>query len=184
MTDGGDLPEHLARLWRVPPEPRLGRPATLDIERIVRAVATRADHEGLASVALAKVAGTLGATKMSLYRHLGSKAELLDLMADLVAGPPPDLGAVPASDWRGGVRQWAAAYRAIFGGHPWLTELRPTTPPRARTPLPGWRRCSRHCAAGAWGGRPRWGYSTSSAAMSARPASWRARSARPATRPE
>ncbi|MEV0663131.1 TetR/AcrR family transcriptional regulator C-terminal domain-containing protein [Actinomadura luteofluorescens] len=69
---------------------------------------------------LPKVAKSLGFTGMSLYRHVGSKDELLTLMTDAALGVPPDLG---SADWRGGLRAWAFEQRAVFLRRPWLTRV-------------------------------------------------------------
>lgn len=121
------MPAALARLWRLPAQPRLGRPAELDVERVVRTAVELADHAGLAGVTLSKVAKELGFTGMSLYRHVGSKDELLVLMGDLAIGPAPDIGA--GAGWRAGLRQWALALRAVYARRPWLAELPLSGPP-------------------------------------------------------
>ncbi|WIV59901.1 TetR/AcrR family transcriptional regulator [Amycolatopsis nalaikhensis] len=123
-----ELPAALGRLWRRPASPRLGRPAELDVDRVVRAAVELADHGGLDGVTLQKVAQSLGFTKMALYRHVGSKDELFELMADHATGPAPDLPEEP--DWRDGVRRWANAVRARYAEHPWLVEVPLSGPPR------------------------------------------------------
>lgn len=91
------VPVGLARLWRLPTESRLGRPAELDVEQVVRAAVELADRDGLAGVTLAKVAKELGYTTMSLYRHVGSKEELLVLMGDAATGPARTFPPAPRS---------------------------------------------------------------------------------------
>jgi len=130
------MPAELARLWRVPTVPRLGRPAELDVERVVRAAVELADQDGLNSVTLPKVAQELGFTKMSLYRYVGSKDGLFDLMADFANGSAPALDVSPG-DWRAGLRQWAIANREIYTRHPWLAQLPVSGPPRGPNAI-GW----------------------------------------------
>jgi AcrR family transcriptional regulator len=120
------LPPALSRLWRLRPDSKLGRPAELDVERIVRTAVELADREGLAAVTLSRVAKELGFTTMSLYRHVGSKDELYVLMGDLVLETPP---AVETADWRDGLRQWAVAERLLYGVHQWLAQLPISGPP-------------------------------------------------------
>ncbi|MEV0700838.1 TetR/AcrR family transcriptional regulator C-terminal domain-containing protein [Saccharopolyspora sp. NPDC050389] len=127
MTDQ-EVPSDLGRLWRLSTSSRLGRPAELDVDRVVRAAVDLADRDGLDGVTLQKVAQPLGVTKMSLYRHVGSKDELFELMADHAAGPAPDLDA--NLGWRDGVRQWASAIRARYAEHPWMTDVPTSGPPR------------------------------------------------------
>jgi AcrR family transcriptional regulator len=122
----GEVSPELARLWRLSSGSRLGRPAELDVDRIVRAAVELADREGLAAVTLSRVAKELDCTTMALYRHVGSKDELFLLMGDLAAGAPP---AVDAAGWRDGLRQWALAERAVHARHAWLAHLPFPGPP-------------------------------------------------------
>ncbi|MFC7743002.1 TetR/AcrR family transcriptional regulator [Nocardiopsis composta] len=109
-----EVPPELGRLWRVPTAARLGRPAALDVDRIVRTAVDLADRDGLAGVTLAKVAKELGFTAMSLYRHVGSKDELFALMQDQIGDPAPDIDTPPGSGARG-APVGAGAARALRG---------------------------------------------------------------------
>ncbi|WP_330182428.1 TetR/AcrR family transcriptional regulator [Nocardia sp. NBC_01503] len=84
------MPDDLVRLWRLRAGPRLGRPAELDIDRVVDTAVRLADESGLAGATLPKIAAALSVTPMSLYRHIGSKEELVGLMVDAALGPAPD----------------------------------------------------------------------------------------------
>lgn len=123
-----EVPADLRRLWRLPTSSRLGRTAELDVDTVVRAAVELADRDGADGVTLQKVAQALGFTKMSLYRHVGSKDELFELMVDHAQGPAPDLGA--DLGWRDGVRRWVAAIRARYAEHPWLIDIPMSGPPR------------------------------------------------------
>ncbi|WP_340686248.1 TetR/AcrR family transcriptional regulator [Amycolatopsis coloradensis] len=127
MTDEGDAPATLMRLWRRAERPTRGRPSVLGIDSVVAAAVDLADREGVANVTLASVAKDLGVTKMSLYRHIGSKAELLELMADFAIGDPPTVE--PAGDWRAELTTLAEANRDVLMKHPWLVELPLAGPP-------------------------------------------------------
>jgi AcrR family transcriptional regulator len=127
MTSEDFVPAALRRLWRVSEPSRLGRRPTLDIDQVVTTAVEIADRDGLAGVTLPKVAQVLGFTGMSLYRHVGSKDELLALMADFALGPPPRDPA--PDDWREGLRAWAFAQRAVFQRRPWLTHVPTSGPP-------------------------------------------------------
>ncbi|MQY05876.1 TetR/AcrR family transcriptional regulator [Actinomadura macrotermitis] len=126
MTSEDRVPAPLRRLWRIPEASRLGRPATLDVDLVVATAVAAADGEGLDGVTLPKIGKRLGVTGMSLYRHIGSKDELLTLMADHALGAPPGLD---AADWREGLRAWARALRAVFRRRPWMTHLPISGPP-------------------------------------------------------
>ncbi|MEU8111446.1 TetR/AcrR family transcriptional regulator [Micromonospora sp. NPDC048947] len=126
MTSDDFVPAPLRRLWGMSEPSRLGRPASLDVKVVVAAAVGIADSDGLDGVTLPKVAKSLGFTSMSLYRHVGSKDELLTLMADAALGPPP---AIAAPDWREGLRSWASAHRAVLQRRPWLTRVPVAGPP-------------------------------------------------------
>lgn len=126
MTSEDFVPASLRRLWGMSESSRLGRPAALDVDRVVAAAVEIADRDGLGGVTLPKVAKSLGFTSMSLYRYVGSKDELLTLMADSALGTPPDMD---TDDWREGLRSWAFAQRAVFQRRPWLTRVPASGPP-------------------------------------------------------
>lgn len=123
------MPPDLARLWRIASESRLGRPAKLDVGRVVDAAVALADGEGLGAATLPRVAEALGVTKMSLYRHVGSKDELLVLMQDAAAGPVPEYldGTGP---WRERLRLWATEHASVLERHPWLAASPVSGPPK------------------------------------------------------
>lgn len=130
MTDA-ELPEDLARLWRRPTGSgsRLGRPAALDVERVVRTAVAMADEHGLAGVTLPKIGETLGVTGMSLYRYVGSKDELLILMGDSAfAVEYIDAGAT--GSWSEGLERWARGLWRAYQAHRWLADLPTSSPPR------------------------------------------------------
>ncbi|MFF2551992.1 TetR/AcrR family transcriptional regulator [Nocardia sp. NPDC058058] len=152
------MPDDLARLWRLRTGPRLGRPAELDIDRVVDTAVRLADEGGLAAATLPKIAAALAVTPMSLYRHIGSKDELIGLMADAAMGPAPGGSStskvtaepnthsvtggtvmrVPESAspaWRPALRAWAVAQSEVFRRRPWLAQLPVTGPPRGPNAL-------------------------------------------------
>lgn len=135
MSESVPVPPGLRRLWGHSARSRLGRPAELDVRRVVRAAVELADRDGLAGVTLPKVAAALGFTSMSLYRHVGSKDELLTLMVDAALGPPPALP--DASCWRTGVRHWAGAERDVYRRRPWLVRVPISGPPSGPNQI-GW----------------------------------------------
>ncbi len=122
-----EVPVELRRLWGHSVASRLGRPAELDVRRVVLAAVELADRDGLSRVSLPRIAGELGCTTMALYRHVGSKDELLTLMQDFAIGEPPKI-VVPEGDWREGLRQWALAELRLNARRPWLARL-PIAPP-------------------------------------------------------
>ncbi|WP_051462946.1 TetR/AcrR family transcriptional regulator [Haloglycomyces albus] len=124
MTE--DIPDGIARLWRIPTESRRGRPARLNVDTVISTAVELADREGIETVTLPKVSDKLGVTKMSLYRYVGSKDELVTLMQDYAYGPAPH---VETDSWKTGLREWVWAQIRLFERHPWLVRLPVTGPP-------------------------------------------------------
>jgi AcrR family transcriptional regulator len=89
----------------------------MTLEGIARAAIAIADTDGLDAVSMQRVAGELSFTKMSLYRYVPGKAELVAVMTDLAMGAPPEPKDQP---WREALTAWAMDLYAIFAKHPWL----------------------------------------------------------------
>jgi len=124
-----DVPVELRRLWGLgAPQQRLGRPAELDLRRVVQTGIKLADRHGLRGASLPNIAKALGHTTMSLYRHVGSKDELLALMRDFAVGTPPEIPAHPG-EWREALRQWATEQRVLYRRRPWLARVPISGPP-------------------------------------------------------
>ncbi|MFC4135370.1 TetR/AcrR family transcriptional regulator [Hamadaea flava] len=119
----------LELLWSARPQPKRGPKPALSTEQIARKGIEIADAEGLAAVSMQRVAADLGYTKMSLYRYVPGKAELVALMADLAIGSPPPL---TGDGWRDRLNAWAQALLPGFAEHPWTIEA--TTGPRILGP--------------------------------------------------
>lgn len=109
----------LELLWgRRPPATR-GPKATLDLDQLSTAGIAIADDLGLEAVSMQAVAGRLGYSKMSLYRHVATKDELLAVMIDAAIGEPPEIRAVRGG-WRRRVEAYAEALWQTWQQHPWL----------------------------------------------------------------
>ncbi|MGH3352735.1 MAG: TetR/AcrR family transcriptional regulator [Nocardioides sp.] len=124
-----DIPAPLRRLWRLPDAPtRVGRPSHLDVDTVVAVAVRLADEGGLDAVTLPRVAADLGVTAMSLYRYVGSKNELLQLMVDAATTPRvPEPN--PDGSWRTGLRECAVALWELFRTRPWLPRVPIETAP-------------------------------------------------------
>jgi len=83
--------------------PTTGPREPLSRERIVAAAIAVLDAEGMAGLTMRRVARELDAGAMSLYRHVASREELLDLVLDELAA------AVPVSTLTGAWREDVAA---------------------------------------------------------------------------
>jgi AcrR family transcriptional regulator len=121
----GTIPPVVARMWGRDTSSRHGPRPSLDVAGIVAAAIAIADADGLAGVRMSSVAAALGVAPMSLYRYVGSKDELLVLMADAAVPDPPAL----AGDWRDYLTVWTRANRDFLIARPWQLELTRRTPP-------------------------------------------------------
>jgi len=122
-------------LWRARSRPTRGPKPALTLDQITDAAIAVADAEGLAAVSMQRVAAELGYTKMSLYRYLPGKAEMVAAMLERALGEPPKLageGAAGAGAGRGAVGVGArgagegpavAAAGAGAGSGGWRAEL-------------------------------------------------------------
>jgi len=126
---GTPLPASLAAVWGVRDRPQKGPRPGLSLEKIVDAAVKVAESEGLAAVSMSRVAATLGASTMSLYRYVTAKDELLELMLDAGVGPPPPHLTEPHDGWREGLSRWAWAVRTTLRAHPWALHLPLSGPP-------------------------------------------------------
>jgi AcrR family transcriptional regulator len=120
-------PTTVELLWGTRQRPKRGPKPSLSLDRILDAAIALVDAEGLAALSMQRLAESLGYTKMSLYRYVPGRAELMALMLDYGLGPPPRLD--PATrppgepPWRTGLRTWAIELRDRYHAHPWSTEL-------------------------------------------------------------
>jgi AcrR family transcriptional regulator len=108
------------------------RATALSRAEIVRAAVAVADAEGPEAISMRRIARELNAGTMSLYWHIGSKDELLDLMTDAIYGeiPAPE----PGVDWRGHLHALACSVRATLHRHMWAAQFmsgRPPTGPKS-----------------------------------------------------
>lgn len=99
----------------------------LSREEIVAAAIAVADAEGPAAISMRRIARELRAGAMSLYWHVASKEELIDLMLDTLEAEirVPE----PTGDWRADLRAMAHRQRAGMLAHPWIVEFVASRPP-------------------------------------------------------
>ena len=122
------LPPGLDLLWGRRERGKRGPRAGLSADAIVAAAMRVADAEGLEAVSMARVAHELGFTTMSLYRHVTSKEELLQLMWNGSALGAESL-VIEGDDWRSRLRAWAIIQRDMLDRHPWITQMPMAAPP-------------------------------------------------------
>ena len=128
------LPPGLDLLWSRRSAGRRGPKPDLSVAAIVQAAIAVADAEGLGAVSMTRVARELGFTAMSLYRHVTSKDELLQLMWNASAQGAEEL-VLDGDGWRPRLRMWAIVQREMLDRHPWITQMPVAAPPMAPNAL-------------------------------------------------
>ncbi|WP_045257333.1 TetR/AcrR family transcriptional regulator [Microbacterium hydrocarbonoxydans] len=92
----------------------------LDRRRVVDAAISLADHDGLDATTMRRLAERLGVTPMALYKHIGSREELIDRMVDrLIEGIP---ASETVDDWRRTLTARILMTRAVVRAHPWAQD--------------------------------------------------------------
>jgi AcrR family transcriptional regulator len=122
MAGGRSAPS----IWMRPERAAVGRPARRSRAEITAAAVDIADREGLDAVSMRRVAADLGTGAASLYRYVGTREELLDLMMDAAGGEYtlPE----PSGHWLADLVAIGEQSRAILRRHPWLAGLVITRP--------------------------------------------------------
>ncbi|MFI2707717.1 TetR/AcrR family transcriptional regulator, partial [Nocardioides sp. CER28] len=109
--------------------PRRGPKPAMSVPAIARVAVALADEEGLDAVSMASVAKRLGFTAMSLYRYVDTKDDLLQVMLDAAYGPVTLPAPEPGDGWRSAATAWARALLDRCRAHPWLVDVRMSSPP-------------------------------------------------------
>ena len=114
-------------IWLRPrPGERAGR---LTREKISAAALSIADAEGFEAVSMRRIAARLGASTMSLYHYVHTKADLVAVMDDALMEEilVPE-GQLPRG-WRAAISAIALRTRDVFARHPWaLLSMRGAPP--------------------------------------------------------
>jgi AcrR family transcriptional regulator len=120
------ISEHIERHRARGAQPR-PRDRGLSREEIVQAAIAVADAEGPDAISMRRIARELRAGAMSLYWHVASKEELIDLMLDSLEA---EIGVPePTGDWQADLRELAHRHRAGLLRHPWVMEYAANRPP-------------------------------------------------------
>ena len=101
---------------REPEQPALSRAA------IVREAIAMLDAEGTEALSMRKLGARLNAGATSLYRHVASKDELMELALDAVAAEIA-VPAIEGKGWRAAARETGGSFRAAALRHPWLASV-------------------------------------------------------------
>jgi AcrR family transcriptional regulator len=94
----------------------------LSREAIVREAIVMLDADGVEALSMRKLGARLNAGATSLYRHVATKDELMELALDEVAGEI-QVPAAGGQDWRSDITEAARSFRATALRHPWLASV-------------------------------------------------------------
>jgi AcrR family transcriptional regulator len=128
-THRAPMPRGVELAWSTSRGTKPGPRPGLSLEQIISTAIEIADEAGLAAVSLARVAISLGCATTSLYRHIRSKDDLVVLMCDTAATPPPDLPTLDPQQWQKSLRDLAWQIFDLYRAHPWTLEAQPSGPP-------------------------------------------------------
>ncbi|MFI8086383.1 TetR/AcrR family transcriptional regulator [Kitasatospora sp. NPDC086009] len=124
MRAGARVAQEPVIVWTRPERGTRG-PAAVHTRAELAEVAVRlADRGGLAAVSMRQVGAELGTGQASLYRYLGSRDDLLDLMTDAVAGEI-GLDVPPTGDPVEDLVALAVRAKDARLRHPWLVDVPP-----------------------------------------------------------
>jgi len=126
--------DELRSVWLRPRRPSRGEPP-LSLTRIVEASVALLDEEGIDRLTMRRLAERLGVAAPSLYGHLDTKEDVIDLAVDAIFGPPP---AGSTGDWRADVSVVVNAWRAALLEHPWAAAVPARRRPAIGPNFLGW----------------------------------------------
>src|SRR6201982_3387654 len=115
-------------LWFSPPDAEHNRPPVLPRDRVVAEALAIISADGAAALSMRALATRLGVVPAALYRHVGSKEQLYDLILDGVLAEV-DCQADPALPWAGQAAALAHRLRAVLEDHPGIAALLKTRHP-------------------------------------------------------
>jgi AcrR family transcriptional regulator len=100
------------------PVSRQGRPPKVNRQEVVDAAVALADEDGLDAVTIRAVAARLGVAPMTLYGHVASAGELVDLVVSATIAGAVAKQPKRASDGRGALQDFAHGLRGLLLEHP------------------------------------------------------------------
>jgi AcrR family transcriptional regulator len=115
----GSKQKPLPSVW-ARPQSGAEQPA-LNRESIVREAIAMLDADGIEALSMRKLGARLNAGATSLYRHVATKDELMELAVDAIVAELPIPHADP--DWRGAAEEAAHAFRGWLLRHPWTMSV-------------------------------------------------------------
>jgi hypothetical protein len=89
--------------------------------KILRAAVAFANKDGIESLSMRKLAGSLGVEAMSLYNHVSNKDDVLDGMVELIA-VEIELSAI-GGDWKEAICKRTISTHEVLLKYPWASAL-------------------------------------------------------------
>ncbi|MEU4408918.1 TetR/AcrR family transcriptional regulator [Streptosporangium sp. NPDC023963] len=108
-------------VWLRPPRAGRAEPV-VTLGRIVAAAVELLDEEGADRLTMRRLAERLGTAATTLYLHVETKDDVLDLALDAVFGEVP-VPPGPRGAWRDDVTALIAEWRATMLRHPWSVRV-------------------------------------------------------------
>jgi AcrR family transcriptional regulator len=122
------IPSTPGMIWTRPaPAGGFLRP-TLTRDKVLRAALAILDAEGVAGLSMRRLGATLDVAATTLYWHVRTKDELLDLAFDEVMAELADPAEDTGGDWRAAVRAAVTDLRSMMLRHRWYPALFSTRP--------------------------------------------------------
>jgi AcrR family transcriptional regulator len=97
----------------------------LSREQIVAEAVKLLDAEGIDALSMRRLGTQLGAAATSIYWHVASKDELIELVVDAAYGELEVPGAGDPAAWRVAVTRFAHSLRSMILRHSWMASLLP-----------------------------------------------------------
>lgn len=117
----------LSNVWLRPQRTRRGEPPVTS-ERIVEVAVEILDGGGLEALTMRRVAEQLGVVAPSLYWHVKTKHDIIDLAVDHVFAETNAPTGSQQDDWRACIENIALAWRATLVTHPWVAPVAASRP--------------------------------------------------------
>ncbi|WP_328838911.1 TetR/AcrR family transcriptional regulator [Streptomyces europaeiscabiei] len=109
-------------VWTRPQRQKREQPA-LNREVIVAEAVKLLDEEGAAALSMRRLGTRLNAGATSMYSHVASKDELIELVVDHVYGEMEVPGPDAAADWRAAAARCAHGVRSTILRHAWIAPM-------------------------------------------------------------
>ncbi|MCF8610952.1 TetR/AcrR family transcriptional regulator C-terminal domain-containing protein [Gordonia sp. HY285] len=116
-----------SNVWLRPQRSRRGEPPVTS-ERIVEVAVEILDAGGLEALTMRRVAEQLGVVAPSLYWHVKTKDDIIDLAVDHAFAETDAPTAAQHDDWRTCIEAIALAWRATLVDHPWVAPVAASRP--------------------------------------------------------